>query len=122
MLLDVAENESDLLAPPSNHLEKLNERPMAIDVSFLIWKCLRSEPSRLPLNFENLMNNSIPIPEIGEILKEEFIEPYTITLYKLVKAIQVPPSRILEILHGQRRVSVETGLRLARFFGTTEKF
>ena len=59
---------------------------------------------------------------IGYILKEEFIEPYGITAYRLAKDINVPTSRILEILHGKRRVSIETGLKLARYFGTSDKY
>ena len=64
----------------------------------------------------------IETPSIGYILKEEFIEPYGITAYRLAKDINVPTSRILEILHGKRRVSIETGLKLARYFGTSDKY
>jgi antitoxin HigA-1 len=64
----------------------------------------------------------IKTPTIGRILKEEFIEPYNITAYKLAKDINVPTSRILEIIHGKRRISVQTGLKLARYFGTSDKY
>jgi len=64
----------------------------------------------------------IETPSIGRILQEEFIEPYGITAYRLAKDINVPTSRILEILHGKRRISIETGLKLARYFGTSEKY
>ncbi|MFO7953019.1 MAG: HigA family addiction module antitoxin [Bacillota bacterium] len=64
----------------------------------------------------------IETPSIGYILQEEFIEPYGITAYRLAKDINVPTSRILEILHGKRRISIETGLKLARYFGTSEKY
>lgn len=64
----------------------------------------------------------IKTPTIGKILKEEFIEPYNITAYKLAKDINVPTSRILEIIHGKRRISVQTGLKLARYFGTSDKY
>ena len=64
----------------------------------------------------------IETPSIGCILQEEFIEPYGITAYRLAKDINVPTSRILEILHDKRRISIETGLKLARYFGTSDKF
>jgi len=66
--------------------------------------------------------NRIETPTIGKILREEFIEPHNISLYRLAKEIKVPPSRILEIVHGKRRITVQTGLKLARYFGTSEKF
>ncbi len=66
--------------------------------------------------------NRIETPTIGKILKEEFIEPHNISLYRLAKDIKVPTSRILEIVHGKRRITVQTGLKLARYFGTSEKF
>jgi addiction module HigA family antidote len=58
----------------------------------------------------------------GEILMEEFLEPLGISQYRLAKDISVPPRRINEIVHGKRSITANTGLRLARFFGTTERF
>lgn len=58
----------------------------------------------------------------GEILKEEFLEPLNITAYRLSKDIFIPQTRISEILKGRRRVSADTALRLAKYFGTTAKF
>ncbi|MBW6463448.1 MAG: HigA family addiction module antitoxin [Dethiobacteria bacterium] len=66
--------------------------------------------------------NRIKTPTIGRILKEEFVEPNNISLYRLAKDINVPTSRILEIIHGKRRITVQTGLKLARYFGTSDKF
>jgi len=48
----------------------------------------------------------------GVILREEFLEPLEITDYKLAKAIGVPQTRISAIIHGKRRISADTGLRL----------
>jgi antitoxin HigA-1 len=62
-----------------------------------------------------------PVPP-GEILLEEFLVPLGVSQYKLAKAISVPARRINEIVHGQRRISADTALRLARFFGTSERF
>ncbi len=58
----------------------------------------------------------------GEVLLEEFLEPMTISQYRLAKDISVPPRRINEIVHGKRAVSADTALRLARYFGTSERF
>jgi antitoxin HigA-1 len=58
----------------------------------------------------------------GEILLEEFLNPLSVSQYQLAKEIGVPARRINEIVHGQRRISTDTGLRLARYFGTSERF
>ena len=58
----------------------------------------------------------------GEILLEEFLEPLGISQYRLAKDISVPPRRINEIVHGKRSISADTALRLARFFGTSDRF
>jgi len=53
---------------------------------------------------------------------EEFLEPLGISQYRLAKDISVPPRRINEIVHGKRSITANTTLRLARYFGTTERF
>jgi len=58
----------------------------------------------------------------GEVLLEEFLRPLEMTQYRLAKSLKVPPRRINEIVHRQRAVSVDTALRLARFFGTSDRF
>lgn len=58
----------------------------------------------------------------GEILMEEFLEPLQISQNRLAVAIGVPPRRINEIVHGKRRITAGTALRLARYFGTTDRF
>ena len=58
----------------------------------------------------------------GEVLMEEFLEPLGVTQHKLAVKIGVPPRRINEIVHGKRRVTADTALRLARYFGTTDRF
>ncbi|TWF76438.1 addiction module HigA family antidote [Pseudonocardia hierapolitana] len=58
----------------------------------------------------------------GEVLFEEFIEPLGLTQHRVAVAIGVPPRRINEIVHGKRRISADTALRLARYFGTTDLF
>jgi addiction module HigA family antidote len=58
----------------------------------------------------------------GEILLEEFLEPMGISQYQIAKDIGVPPRRINEIVHGKRAISADTALRLARYFGMSERF
>ena len=58
----------------------------------------------------------------GEILMEEFLEPLGVSQYRLAKDVSVSPRRINEIVHGKRSITADTALRLARFFGTTERF
>ena len=70
------------------------------------------------------MEDHVIMPPVhpGEILLTEFLEPLELSQYQLARSIAVPPRRINEIVHGQRRISAGTALRLARFFGTSERF
>jgi len=58
----------------------------------------------------------------GEILQEEFLAPLGVSQYQLAKAVDVPARRINEIVHGTRRITADTALRLSRYFGTSERF
>ncbi len=58
----------------------------------------------------------------GEILAEEFLEPLGLSQYRLAKDIGVPARRINEIVHRTRGITADTALRLARYFGTSERF
>ena len=58
----------------------------------------------------------------GEILQEEFLAPLGLSQYRLAKDTSVPPRRINEIVRGQRSITADTALRLARYFGTSELF
>lgn len=68
------------------------------------------------------MADYIATPTMGEILKEEFMEPLGISAYRLANDIHVPVSRIQEILHNRRKITVDTSLRLGVYFGVSEKF
>jgi addiction module HigA family antidote len=52
----------------------------------------------------------------------EYLEPLGITQHRVAVAIGVPPRRINEIVHGKRRISTDTALRLPRYFATSERF
>jgi len=58
----------------------------------------------------------------GEILFEEFLQPLGVTQHRVAVSIGVPPRRINEIVHGKRRITADTALRLARYFGTSDRF
>ena len=62
-----------------------------------------------------------PIPP-GETLMREYLEPLGIPQHRVAVAIGVPPRRINEIVHGKRGITADTALRLARYFGTSERF
>ncbi len=68
------------------------------------------------------MNRKIETPTVGEILREEFMEPLGISAYKLAKEIGVPTSRIQDILHNRRKITAETSLRLSKYFGVSDRF
>lgn len=59
---------------------------------------------------------------MGEILQEEFMSPLNISAYRLAQEIHVPVSRIQDILHNRRKVTVDTSLRLAKFFQVSDKY
>jgi addiction module HigA family antidote len=58
----------------------------------------------------------------GEVLQADFLEPLELSQYRLAQDLSVPPRRINEIVHGKRAISADTALRLARYFGTTDRF
>lgn len=68
------------------------------------------------------MTKYIETPKVSEILYEEFMKPMNISAYKLAQEIYVPVSRIQEILHDRRKISVDTSLRLGKFFGVSERY
>jgi addiction module HigA family antidote len=65
---------------------------------------------------------NIPYPKPGKILSEEFLQPLDISAYRLAKEIGVPQMRVREIIAGKRAITVDTGLRLSRYFGHNDSF
>ena len=61
-------------------------------------------------------------PTMGEILREDFMKPMNISAYKLAKEIHVPVSRIQAILDDSRRITIDTSLRLAKYFGVSDRY
>lgn len=68
------------------------------------------------------MKKKLTTPTMYDILYKEFMEPMNISAYKLAKDIMVPVSRIQDILHGRRRMSVDTSVRLGKYFGVSDKY
>ena len=68
------------------------------------------------------MADFIPTPTMSEILKEEFMEPMNISAYRLANDIHVPISRIQDILHDRRKITVDTSIRLGIYFGVSERY
>src|SRR5438270_12434942 len=58
----------------------------------------------------------------GEVLASEFLDALELSQYRLAQDLSVPPRRINEIVHGKRAITADTALRLARYFGTSERF
>ena len=68
------------------------------------------------------MAEYIETPTMGEILNEEFLIPLGLSAYKVAQEIKVPTSRIQDILHNRRRITVDTSLRFAKFFGVSDGY
>ena len=68
------------------------------------------------------MTGYIATPTVGEILQEEFMEPMNISAYKLAQEIRVPASRIQDVLHDCRKITADTSLRLAKYFGVSDRY
>ena len=68
------------------------------------------------------MAEYIETPTMGEILNEEFLIHLRLSAYKVAQEIKVPTSRIQDILHNRRRITVDTSLRLAKFFGVSDGY
>ena len=64
----------------------------------------------------------IKTPTMGEFLVEEFMKPMGLSAYKLAQEIHVPTSRIQDIIHDRRKITVDTSLRLARYFGVSDRY
>ena len=64
----------------------------------------------------------LPNVHPGEVLKEEFLSPLNLSAYRLAKEINVPETRISEIIHGKRSVTADTAIRFSKFFETSAEF
>lgn len=74
------------------------------------------------MNESNHSTTRLPLIHPGSILDELFLQEYELSQYELAKRIGVPAPRINAIVHGKRRVSADTALRLSRFFSNSTQF
>jgi addiction module HigA family antidote len=82
----------------------------------------RVQPEMLRLSIitsEAMPMNTLPPVHPGEVLLEDFMKPLGLSQYRLSKDIGVPALRISQIVRGQRAITADTALRLARYFGTS---
>ena len=83
----------------------------------------REELDRQRVEFSDVASERRLAPvHPGEILREEFLTPMALSVYRLARAIGVSRPRLNDIVLGRRRVTVDTALRLGRYFGTTPEF
>jgi addiction module HigA family antidote len=68
------------------------------------------------------MQKNDNVPNIGEVLVEEFLGPMNISQNAPAKAIGIPQNRLSDIINGKRRISADTDLRLCRYFGLTDGY
>ena len=68
---------------------------------------------------ENMMDDNLSPIHPGEILLEDFMKPLDLSQYRLAHDIGVTPIRISQIVNGQRSITVDTAMRLARYFSTS---
>ena len=132
-MLSNAVNVNDLRSPPANRLEKLSgdrEGQYSIRINDQWRICfslarrrrLRGRDLRLPLKGAHMTEKRLPPVHPGEVLLEEFLKPLGLSQNRLGLSIGVHPRRINEIVLRKRRVTAETALRLARYFGTSPQF
>ncbi len=69
-----------------------------------------------------MAGRKLPPTHPGEVLLDEFLKPLGISQYRLSKDMGTHPRRINQIVHGKRSITADTALRLARYFGTSERF
>ncbi len=71
---------------------------------------------------ERILMKKIPTPKISKILKQEFMLPFDLSTHSLAKSLGIPTSRIQDILHDRRQITVDASIRLGRFFGVSDKY
>ena len=80
-------------------------------------------PDRGKVDFSDVASGRrLPPVHPGEILRDEFLTPMKLSVYRLAQAIKVSRPRLNDIVLGRRGVTVDTALRLGRYFGTTPEF
>ena len=83
----------------------------------------REDIDRRTIDFSDVTSGRRLAPvHPGKILRDEFLEPMALSVYRLAQAVKVPRPRLNDIILGRRGVTIDTALRLGRYFGTTPDF
>ncbi len=83
----------------------------------------REDVDRRQVDFSDVASGRrLPPVHPGEVLRDEFLTPMTLSVYRLAQAIKVSRPRLNDIVLGRRGVTVDTALRLGRYFSTTPEF
>ena len=83
----------------------------------------REDIDRRAIDFSDVTSGRRLAPvHPGKILRDEFLEPMALSVYRLAQAVKVPRPRLNDIILGRRGVTIDTALRLGRYFGTTPDF
>src|SRR5882757_1007143 len=94
---------------------------MAGHISMDRWRCTRRADRRLSLRYGMTKSEYAPVTP-GDMLKHEFLAEYGLSQNELAQAIGVSPNRIAEIVNNRRRITADTAVRLALFFGNSAEF
>ena len=82
----------------------------------------REDVDRQRIDFSDVVSGRLPPVHPGEVLRDEFLTPLALSVYQLAQALKVSRPRLNDIVLGRRGVTVDTALRLGRYFGTTPEF
>lgn len=83
----------------------------------------RDDIDRRQVDFSDVVSGQrLPPVHPGEILRDEFLKPMELSVYRLARALRISRPRLNDIVRGRRAVTVDTALRLGRYFGTTPTF
>ena len=83
----------------------------------------REHVDRRAVDFSDVTIDQLLSPvHPGEILREDFLAPLALSVYRLARALKIPRTRLNDIVLGRRSVTIDTALRLGRYFGTTPEF
>lgn len=82
----------------------------------------REDVDRRRIDFSDVASGRLAPVHPGEVLRDEFLTPMALSVYRLARALKVSRPRLNDLVLGRRGVTVDTALRLGRYFGTTPEF
>ena len=82
----------------------------------------REDVDRQRIDFSDVVSGRLAPVHPGEVLRDEFLTPLALSVYQLAQALKVSRPRLNDVVLGRRSVTVDTALRLGRYFGTTPEF